>query len=99
MSLDSNAKLYMITYPTFLYVTDPRENNNANTAAFRANTADYGGAVYVDDDTNSGACASDPKTECFFQVLAIHSQMSRDLNTQAIHFSNNKAYISGSTLY
>ena len=39
---------------------------------FTANSAHtYGGAVYVDDDSNSGSmCTSDSKAECFFQVLA-----------------------------
>ena len=73
---------------------------DANTTIFTANKADYGGAVYV-DDTNSGTCASDPKTKCFFQVLAIHSLHYQHLKTQSIilYFSQNYATISGSTLY
>ena len=34
-----------------------------------ANSADYGGAIHVDDDTNSGTCASYTKTECFFHGI------------------------------
>ena len=56
-------------------------------------------ADYVDDDTNSGTCVSDPKTECFFQVLAIHGLEHPSLITQSIYFSQNYANISGSTLY
>ena len=95
LSLEANAKLYVLKYDWILYSAD----YDTNTAMFIANKADYGGAVYVDDDTNSGTCASDPKTECFFQVLAIHSRESNRLKTQSIYFSQNSANISGSTLY
>ena len=45
---------------------------STNTTVFIANIAySYGGAVYVDDDTNSGICTGSSNTECFFQVLAI----------------------------
>ena len=70
LSLEANAKLYVLKYQyggiwegtTFLYP-------QTDTIIFSANRADYGGAVYVDDDTNSGTCSGDPKIECFFQVL------------------------------
>ena len=90
LSLEANAKLYILKYD-FYYV--------ANTTTFTANRADYGGAVYVDDDTNSGTCASDTKTECFFQVLAIYVGRDPCLNIQSMYYSQNYANISGSTLY
>ena len=89
LSLETNAKLYVLKYVA----------TSTNTAIFTANEADYGGAVYVDDDTNSGTCASEPKIECFFQVLAIHSEESEDLKTKSMSFSQNYASISGSILY
>ena len=71
-----------------------------STLNFTGNTADYGGAVYVDDDTNAaGTCASNPKRECFFQVLAIHNSERENLEIQSMHFSDNLADIAGSTLY
>ena len=97
LSLEANAKLYVLKYDAiddYYYI-----DTNVNTTIFTANKADYGGAVYVDDDTNSGTCVSDPKTECFFQVLAIHSAESNRLKTQSIYFSQNYATMSGSTLY
>ena len=95
LSLEGNAKLYVLKYHSIIeYVYQ-----DTNTTIFTANKADYGGAVYVDDDTNSGTCASDRKTECFFQVLAIYMLQSELLKTQSIHFSQNYAIISGSTLY
>ena len=99
LSLEANTKLYILKYNWILltldYVTD------TNTIIFTTNRADYGGAVYVDDDTNSGTtCSSEPKSECFFQVLAFHGLESDHLKTQSIiYFSQNYANISGSTLY
>ena len=70
--MEANAKFYILKYDGINYF-DIHYLFNTNTAAiFIANKADYGEAVYVDDDTNSGTCASDPKTECFIQVLAVH---------------------------
>ena len=97
LSLEANAKLYILKYNVIR--VNYRYANNANSTIFTANTADYGGAVYVDDDTNSGTCASNPKTECFFQVLAIHGTQRDTIKTQSMHFSQNHARISGSTLY
>ena len=96
LSLEANAKLYILKYD---------EHINTDTAIFTANSADYGGAVYVDDDTNSGTCASEPKTECFFQVLAIYhnniiliGSHNHKLN-RILSFSRNSASISGNILY
>ena len=96
LSLEANAKLYILKYDFYFYYYD---DNDFNTTTFTANRADYGGAIYVDDDTNSGACASNTETECFFQVLALHSAENPDLKIQSMHFSQNHANISGSTLY
>ena len=93
LSLEANAKLYILKYA---------EHINTDTAIFTANSADYGGAVYVDDDTNSGTCASEPKTECFFQVLAIyHYNIGSHNHTpnRILSFSRNSASISGNILY
>ena len=94
LSLEGNAKLYILKYEPISYYDD-----DVDTATFTRNSADYGRAVYVDDDTNSGTCASDTKTECFFQVLAIHNMEGAYIKTQSIDFSQNHANISGSTLY
>ena len=88
LSLEANAKVYILKY-----------DNDLNTITFTANSADYGGAIHVDDDTNFDTCASSTETECFFQVLSLHSIESPYLNIQSMHFSQNHANISGSTLY
>ena len=95
LSMEANAKLYILKHNRIV-----TENVlNSVTIFFTLNAVDYGGAVYVDDNTNSGMCASDPKTECFFQVLAVHSQEDENIMTQSMYFSRNFASISGSTLY
>ena len=96
LSFEVNAKLYILKYNPILYSGNDTSTTVTN---FTANSADYGGAVYVDDDTNSGMCASNPKMECFFQVLTIHSEESKSLKIQSIYFSQNYANISGPTLY
>ena len=96
LSLEANTKLNILKYDFINY-----ECSDANTTLFTGNSADYGGAVYMDDDTNSGTCASDTKTECFFQVLALYEHYNYPslIKIQTMHFSHNIANISGSTLY
>ena len=91
LSLEANAKLYNIILKY--------DYDDTNVVSFTSNSADYGGAIHVDDDTNSGTCASSTETECFFQVLALYSSEFSLINTQSMHFSQNHANISGSTLY
>ena len=94
LSLEANAKLYILKYDHISIYHD----DDTTTAIFTANSADYGGAIHVDDNTNSGTCASNTQTECFFQVLALYNSGGA-LRTQSMHFSQNNANISGSTLY
>ena len=102
LSLEANAKLYILKYNYFLYY-DNYYADNFYTTTFTANSADYGGAIHVDDNTNSGTCASSAETECFFQVLALYSvedpTYRTRIRTLSMHFSQNHANISGSTLY
>ena len=101
VALEANAKLYILKYNA---TYDRPEPLDINTLFFTANRAVYGGAIYVDDDTNSGTCFSDTSSECFFQVLAVYAfavieNRYLDLRTQCVYFSQNYANISGSTLY
>ena len=73
------------------------------------NTADYGGAVYVDDDTNSGTCYATPfsyKTtiysECFIQGISLYKKYFCSVkygNVLNIYFTNNSATVAGDVLY
>ena len=95
LSLESNAKFYILKFDFVVL----QSGWDKTVAVFKANAANYGGAVYVDDDTNSGTCVHFPRTECFFQALAIHSIEIEYLNTRSLYFSQNHVTISGSTLY
>lgn len=74
-----------------------------------ANTADYGGAMYVNDYTNPGTCSSTTierryaygNSECFIQVLAPTSLswQAGPLYTTTVISIQNYAAVSGSALY
>ena len=88
--MEANAKLYILKYD-YIYYYD--------TITFTGNSADYGGAVFVDDVTNSSKCASVKKGEYFFQVLSLHAMGYQGSNIKSMNFFQNYANISGSTLY
>ena len=72
---------------------------------FKFNTADYGGAVYVNDYTNSGTCASrsylaySALTECFIQTLNYYNGERMFVDKRHYQFDQNYAARSGPSLY
>ena len=95
--LDVNARIYIL-------MTSSERINFILTA----NSAHYGGAVYIADETNSGVCASkshnihSTTTECFMQLLSLQLQLSNyDKNIQitVAKLARNYAHISGSNLF
>ena len=89
MYLEFNSKLYVLkTSPTF---------SRFYFVNFTGNSASYGGAVYVADDTNSGTCS--PDNECFIQTLTLHISDSSHLTTESILLSENTATEQGSDLF
>ena len=79
-----------------------------DTVKFIQNTADYGGAVYVADDTNVGMCSSGQKytltattqSECFFQLLSVTKPKNTSATiTDAFKFKQNRANYSGTDLF
>ena len=102
LSLEANGKVYVEKHSN-IYITDNSTMNN-KAIEFILNSADYGGALYVDDDTNTVECAINPNTDCFFQVLLFYSK-SRTLPAfngtvlKSFSFSQNHARVSGSILY
>ena len=90
LSFESNAKLYVLKSTDFNY--------QISAVQLNGNSADYGGAVYVNDDTNAATCEQ-PSAECFFQVLALHGLLMPEVNTVSISFSQNHARRSGPTLF
>ena len=95
--LEMNAKLYILKLIGGIYDTQ------YYTLLLSANSAYYGGAVYVTDETNSGTCDStsygihSTLTECFIQTLALHDRLGLYLDN--INFLENHAHISGPILF
>ena len=88
-----------------IYVFEYKEND----VIFINNTADYGGAVYIADNTNVGACFSDDiqtittatQSECLFQLSTVRLNHQGRVPTinEAITFLQNHAKYSGRDLY
>ena len=96
-----NAKMYILREVSeFLETT-------AYTLRFLNNTAEYGGALFVADGTNSGTCASESyrihsaTNECFLQTLRVSTIQNKpkDCCLQNIYFRENNAGVSGQVLY
>ena len=86
--LEANAKLHVLK-PTYF---------EHNILMFQDNHANYGGAIYVADDTNAGACS--PDNECFIQTLALYQiiyvGIDELINTL---FSGNTASEQGTNIF
>ena len=79
---------------------------NTISIQFINNTAQYGGAIYVNDETNNGTCTSSQKTvtaasesECFFQSISVITDTRPLVLERNVLFLNNHADISGGSLY
>ena len=115
--LQSNAKLYVVKSQLECENNNEGNCSNPNPATwirleFIGNFADYGGALYVSDDINSGTCASIPKRheqitsgECFLQtpslfpIVQSHSAPNSLLHIRNVYFMNNSATQSGAVMY
>ena len=97
-SADNGSGLYLEINPK-LYILKSEAPSYRNLLIFTGNHARYGGAVFVADDTNSGACS--PNIECFIQIYALYKFTEPDyrINTVSIQFSGNTATHRGSSLY
>ena len=80
LSMESNSKLYMLV-----------DFSSPIHICYEGNSADYGAAMFVDDDTYTSTCSRRLKGECFFQMLGKFKKY--------LQFSQNTATYSGSTLY
>ena len=89
LAFEANSKLYGYTY----------------RITFEHNAAEYGGAIYIKDQTYSIICANtfdsvlSASTECFIQVLNDHGDKKYYLYKSYIHFNDNYASRAGSSLY
>ena len=95
--LEQSSKLYVLMVSEGIGKVD--------VIIFTGNSADYGGAVYVADETNSGTCAStsfqqySTKTECFMELLPHQSGFYGNNIVEVTVFEENQAYITGSDLF
>lgn len=100
--LEVNAKFHVLKR---LLKFKPYDEGYISLVLFYENTADYGGAVYIADDTNSAMCASfsfkeySAPTECSIQTLTLHGEVYDSLHHDDIIFARNYAYTSGTTLF
>ena len=95
---ENGSGLYLEVNPK-LYILKSRRSRTDDEylLIFSGNHANYGGAVYMADDTNSGACS--PDNECFIQTLALHQNHYNMLDTVNILFSDNTASEQGADLF
>ena len=94
ISLEVNSKLYGVESGTFQFAIKFARNSACGK----------GGAMYVNDETYPGVCASksfadySTQTECFFQMLHDDEDIELVQRTQHIEFADNFAP-KGSALY
>ena len=88
--LEVNPKLYILKESHY-------DHKFKSELIFIGNNGNYGGAMYVADDTNSVACS--PNIECFIQTLALYRFFDADINTVNIQFSGNTATEHGPNLF
>ena len=90
--------LYLEVNPKLYILKNTPTSRVSYLMNLTSNHANNGGAVYVSDDTNSGACS--PDIECFIQTLPLYQQTSyTDFNTANILFSENTASEQGLNLF
>ena len=87
--------IYLEVNPKLYTLKNTDEERDIYLLTFTGNHANYGGALYVSDDTNSGACS--PDIECFIQTLALYQFITT--NTINILFSENTASEQGLNLF
>ena len=98
--LEASSKFYMKHLPG--------ATNEA--VKYIENSAHYGGAIYVADNTTTGTCAAGSKvqtvttflkSECFFQILkpVTETENHYPLIEDYMNFTQNHAKISGENLY
>ena len=103
--LEGNAKLYVLKYGFSL----DESVFLGYGFYFMANTANYGGAVYIADETNVEICDSDyhsattfnngNSSECSIQVLSLEVGGSKTIDLKSVSFQRNSAQRDGATIY
>ena len=98
--LELNSKLYVLVINGYRYFNEMDFNFQ-----YINNSANYGGAVYIADETNFGTCASESyqiqstTTECFIQPLSVGTYVYYRKSSILVKFINNAGRISGSNIF
>ena len=99
--LQQSSKLY-------LFKKKPEHQSYFVRLVINNNSAEYGGGIFVADDTESGACRvgatkSDATkiifADCFIQTIRLHSAKSINQNYFNTFMTNNTATQSGADIY
>ena len=99
--LETSSYFYILRNYTNIYLTSRQP---LYMVRFHGNQADFGGALYVTDDTNFATCNSishevhSSTTECFLQTLALRTK-SIAFDLLNIEFMHNWATVSGDILF
>ena len=96
-SAELGGGLYLEVNPKLYILKNEDTYIGRYLMTFTGNHANYGGALYVSDDTNSGACS--PDIECFIQTLALYQTPFPYDITENILFSKNIASEKGPNLF
>ena len=107
VALEVNAKLHIIKNEADEFFGANLKFDDStykHKVEFQANTAEKGGAVYIRDESNYGACSAGESkivSECSLQVIQQYTIKKHNYGTIYINFlfSNNTAKVSGDILY
>ena len=97
--MEVNAKIYILKLQ---YSNRELKQWNHRRFILSDNSADYGAAVYVTDDTNFASTSYrkySTLTECFMQIVALHDELRSTLILDYVNFTDNYSQYSGSNLF
>ena len=100
--IELNSQFYLTHL--FIHVHNGSQKAERTIQLFN-NSAEYGGAIYVADDTIFGTCSSGTsetvtvvsQSECFFQIIPVKNDPYAF--SDAFSFAGNTALVSGSLLF
>ena len=73
------------------------DENTYSALTFTENHAATGGAMFVDDNSNSGACRT--TTECFIQSISLDPQFRPTDNQVVLYFADNNGTENGPSIF
>ena len=80
-------------------------DNNSKILYFDSNSAEYGEAIYVSDETYYDVClrpmhsSSVTSTECFIQVISPQATSYHSYDLRSIYFAQSNSFIESSVIY